>query len=552
MKKINTILTMIALSVMTSCSTEDTRPSEPASPDTPSDGLRELSFSAGISAKTVMNSAGSIIWEETDLIGIYDSGCARSGNENLCREFSMTFLSEDKASAVFSGAADKGFDEGEEECYYAIYPYSQSRYDADGYFVANIPTVQTATANSFASGSNISIGRTNTTDMTFLFKNVCGYFKVRFTGERQISSFTIQDANMIDANPTISGGFRILWNNGEPAPTNNKTGANHVTLIAPESQTYIAAETDYYITAIPRAFTNGLRFIAKDKDGNYAIHTNNTPTELLRNQGINLSVNCDQWEWHGADDAGIIAVTSDATASDAAISISGNIECLSTDSDLMSAVAWTILYKRIEDDQWTTGPSGNGRVITGSLSGLESGTYNIKVTASSGSNPAVESETDIVEVTGNTGEVSSSISCHINFADGDTFDDFPTSSQTSSEDKEYTFVYDGKPFTFLFPSGTTYYIKASKLCFDTDGTKFGLPVVKDYRLSSIKVNNLNTKVKNYIITDSNDTAIGSATLDQNGGEHEFTLNNSEIGTRYYLKAGSSSLRIGQMILTYTK
>ena len=99
--------------------------------------LKPMTISAGVDADTKAHLDGkSVVWDATDVLGIYDGGSA-------IKKFTT---SEDKingTSADFTGQA------AYLDMYYAVYPYSDAvSFDAStNTFTTSIPTTQTASAD---------------------------------------------------------------------------------------------------------------------------------------------------------------------------------------------------------------------------------------------------------------------------------------------------------------------------------------------------------------------------------------------------------------------
>ena len=82
---------------------------------------------------------------------------------------------EGTTSATFRGFAPS------KPAYMGVYPYSASNNcDKDGLLTVTLPTVQTATADSFGPGANVAVAYSTTTNLSF--KNVGGLMAVTLTG----------------------------------------------------------------------------------------------------------------------------------------------------------------------------------------------------------------------------------------------------------------------------------------------------------------------------------------------------------------------------------
>ena len=126
-----------------------------------------ISASLGEVTKTTYEDQ-SVLWEGTESITVFSKG-----SEGTPQEFDMTWCSEDKAEAAFSGLADLNA-----ETYYAVYPHSATNAcTAEGVLTVNIPSAQTAVAGGFASGANVSVAAWQKSDFesegNIIFNNVC-------------------------------------------------------------------------------------------------------------------------------------------------------------------------------------------------------------------------------------------------------------------------------------------------------------------------------------------------------------------------------------------
>lgn len=110
-------------------------------------------------------------WEASDEIALWFGTLGTAMDDEECKLLS----GEGTTSATFRGFAPS------KPAYMGVYPYSASiDCDKDGKLTVTLPTVQTATANSFGPATNVAVAYSETTDLAF--KNLGGLMAVTLTG----------------------------------------------------------------------------------------------------------------------------------------------------------------------------------------------------------------------------------------------------------------------------------------------------------------------------------------------------------------------------------
>ena len=189
-----------------------------------------ISASLGEVTKTTYDNQ-NVLWEGTESITVFSKG-----SEGTPQEFDMTWCSEDKAEAAFSGLADLNA-----ESYYAVYPHSATNAcTAEGVLTVEIPAQQTAVADGFASGANVSVAAFARDDESVIFKNVCALIAFAFdTEDALIEDCIIQekDAMCIEKGDVI----QVVWTDEEQGLVWEVYGTN----VSKEKLLYVA-EHSYF------------------------------------------------------------------------------------------------------------------------------------------------------------------------------------------------------------------------------------------------------------------------------------------------------------------
>ena len=221
-------LIILGISLLCGCQKE--------SPDS-NDGLHEMTFHAGWTTKTVLQSDGSIYWSPGDKISIFMEGGASTGYE-----FVSTNKSE-SASTTFKGTLD-----GFASKYYALYPYDQNATCESGTITATIPSEQTAIEGTFPNGALLSVAATS--DKNLFFKNACSGIK-----------FSVLHDNInrivVKSQQPLAGGVNIPTSDIDNIAPANSGAVNTVTVTAPSDGCF-KTSSFYYLTLCPGIHQNGI------------------------------------------------------------------------------------------------------------------------------------------------------------------------------------------------------------------------------------------------------------------------------------------------------
>ena len=234
---------MLAAFVAASCvsCTEDT-------PVLNTETLSEIQFTAvGNVSRTSLADENAVVWNKSDMIGIFASGDAD------VYQFSNNLETDGQAVATFTGVAPE-----DAEAYYALYPYSESSTLSGTTITTVLSGSQTAMAGTFANNLNISVA-TATAENKLQFTNVCGLIKFQLTDVDGITAITLQSN---DEGPDISGTLSVDMSSSTATITE---GNNSISLIAENG---FLRGTDYYMVVPPVTFSNGFKI--RLSDGRYA------------------------------------------------------------------------------------------------------------------------------------------------------------------------------------------------------------------------------------------------------------------------------------------
>lgn len=219
--------------------------------DTPvlnTETLSEIQFTAvGNVSRTSLADGNAVVWNKSDMIGIFASGDAD------VYQFTNNLETDGQAEATFTGVAPE-----DAEAYYALYPYSESSTLNGTTITTVLSGSQTAMAGTFANNLNISVA-TATAENELQFKNVCGLIKFQLTNVDGITAITLLSN---DEGQDISGTLSVDMNS---STATNTEGNNSISLIAENG---FQTGADYYMVVPPVTFSNGFKI--RLSDGRYA------------------------------------------------------------------------------------------------------------------------------------------------------------------------------------------------------------------------------------------------------------------------------------------
>ena len=255
----------------------------------PTDGLVRMSFSATmgdvVESKTTY-SGRNVYWEKTDEIAVISVG------ESVKKTpFEVAELLDNGSKARFDGQTDASA-----ETYYAVYPYSLTGNYADEKISVNFPSEQTAVANGFASGSNVSVAVSlkdaEVTEQSLLFRNAGALMVFKFDtadDAANTKSVTFKVRKSADDAETpvfwgLTGEMSVSIEDGIPHASEGSV--DHVTVIAPVDgfKTGVA----YYVPVSPVGHCTGMRVEFTDQNDIVYVKNNNVDFDLVRNCLFNV------------------------------------------------------------------------------------------------------------------------------------------------------------------------------------------------------------------------------------------------------------------------
>ena len=193
--------------------------------------ITELTATNELAGSRTMLSGTAVQWQGTEKISVF--------NGESMKQFVNT--ASNATNAVFKGEIVT-----ETANTYALYPYNASATMASGVITTSLPNNQTATANSFADGLNISVAKA-TAENTLAFKNACGLIKFTLSEAAQNITFTTGSAIAGEMTITVGEDGNISATSITDTDEPNKT----ITLSGD-----LQANTAYYMVVPAGTYSN--------------------------------------------------------------------------------------------------------------------------------------------------------------------------------------------------------------------------------------------------------------------------------------------------------
>ena len=229
MKKINIILSALAIAAASSCSYEEHNVTPEIAGPQPAEELVPLCLTTGEMTKTSLQGT-TVNWTSDDEIAVFD-------NVNYPNRF--TAVSVEGSLAVFEGLVGAATTE-----FYAVYPYSSAKSIDASNITVTLPAAQTSAAGTFAEEHNISVaygvkevGEENVEGIKF--DNVCGL--IQFTVPQRISA--VKNVVFKAENRSLAGDLVISKDGFKVESVAN--GTNSVSM----SGDFAAGSTFYFVVA---------------------------------------------------------------------------------------------------------------------------------------------------------------------------------------------------------------------------------------------------------------------------------------------------------------
>lgn len=254
------VISIVALTALFSCTQE---------PIGPKDNLQKLTFTGVTDAvKTTLQEDFSITWSTEDDITVF------AGDNADGVSFDVTATARNGHEATFSGSAEAS------ATYYALSPAQTGASISNGMISAVLPTIQTATAGSFAPEANVSVAAAS--DYVFQFKNVGAIVSIA-TGNDDITGFKLEAIG-----GQIMSGTAVINPDGT---LESKTGESYVQLSGS-----ITKNTKYYFVVLPDTYASGFR-VTLFKGTQYTRFTKGDSAEIGRSGNFDLgTVTGNNWK----------------------------------------------------------------------------------------------------------------------------------------------------------------------------------------------------------------------------------------------------------------
>ena len=234
---------------------------------------------ASVASRTTYASR-KVYWEETDKISVFSIG----ETETVRTEFGIKTLSDDRLTASFEGFAD-----AQASAFCAVYPHHADNAYDNGTLTVNIPSEQTAVAEGFDSGANVSVAYSaNNEERSFKFKNATSLLCIKFTDENDAAntqSITFKAKKSESEYWGLSGQAQLTLG-AENVPVVSEGDEQQVTLLAPADG--FVKDAIYYVPVYPVGECTGFVVTFTDLNGDDYTKTKNAPGSLDRNWLFNF------------------------------------------------------------------------------------------------------------------------------------------------------------------------------------------------------------------------------------------------------------------------
>lgn len=284
----NIVMTVAAALAIVGCTKEIDSPSGPA--------LNEVTFighaDTGTGTRTALTADYNVVWSSGDRISVFAS-TAQSEN----RGFTAAAIREDESGLANSMASFAGMVQAA-DTYYAVYPYNSETAFSGTVISTTLPSVQTAVANSFAVGANISTAKASDGSNVLQFRNAGAIIGVKVASDN-IGSITLSSGEI-----PMAGAVSIDVSGDFPVMTVAEGGATEIRLVAPQPEEEGAAAvfvpgTTYYFVVAPGEYS-GLQLEFGNVAGNATCtRTTAATVSVARNDNKFLgefTVSEDEWE----------------------------------------------------------------------------------------------------------------------------------------------------------------------------------------------------------------------------------------------------------------
>lgn len=216
-------------------------------------------------------SDGITTWNEGDKVSVfyhYDAECWQFDGNTGDTYGTLSKISTAKSSQYLENRV-------------ALYPYDESNGTPwEEWVTTVVQPVQKYHAGSYGIGSNIMLAVSS--DDNLKFKNILGWIKVSFTGDRTLKSIVLSGNDSESISGEIQIDIRDMSMLITPEPTT-------VTLDCGEGVALSANPTAFYFAVIPQTFRKGIKVTAIDTDGNAIVQKTEKSITVERNHIVSLS-----------------------------------------------------------------------------------------------------------------------------------------------------------------------------------------------------------------------------------------------------------------------
>lgn len=228
----------------------------------------EVVFDASMEGALTKSSLGidgrTVGWSAGDAVSIYDDVTG-------ALESSFAIVDGRIAAEVTAGATE----------FTSLYPYDAASTWSEGRITTTLPSVQYATAGSFAPGANLSVAHTTMQDLSLTYANVGTLIKFTL-GEEDVTSVQFVGG----AGEVVSGQITVEYNAG--APTYEVVGGQSAVELVNADGSALTSGATYYMVVLPGTFSEGVSLILTKSDGTFAVKTSTSSVTLARNAVTNL------------------------------------------------------------------------------------------------------------------------------------------------------------------------------------------------------------------------------------------------------------------------
>ena len=213
----------------------------------------------------VQDGGKQVFWEPGDAIKVFFDG---DGSKFTAKCSSLSRVSDFVGSIPTVGGANEGNDDV--KYIWGLYPFRVDATSDGNSVTTTLPSAQTGREGTFASGTNITLARSENFGLAFY--NVCG--GIRFTLTQEGIKRVILEGNNGEA---LAGTFTIAFDGKYPVVQEITEGDTSITLRAPDGGSFKTGEW-YYIVALPGTLSNGFKLTFRSEEGTGTLSYNKAVT----------------------------------------------------------------------------------------------------------------------------------------------------------------------------------------------------------------------------------------------------------------------------------